>query len=230
MQLHSAKNEEKLVNNILFIFNLAIPIAGCAFVMLFLNGGPREWFVLSISLGSLITKAFEKLLGNKAKYIYACLLPVLGAITIAISSTNDSAGYICITHCYFVATLLLVPYYNQRLLRVNVIATILANTTLMIFFPAGFLKLHSLIGWIFIAIVYIVFFAGCSFIVHRVTTLFGVVEDKEKNLKMFCRKFNPCRSIYILRELRYPLLPKTKVPPQRSLRQPVKNWLATAIA
>ena len=183
MQLKSMKNEEKFMNKVMVVYNIGIPIAGWSFVMLFLNGGVRECFVLSMVLGTILIKLFENKLADKAKYLYACILPVLGAATVAISSTNDSAGYICITHCYFVTTLLLVPYYNSKLLRVNVSATVIANLGLMIFFPAGFLKLHNLIGWIFIMIVYVVFFIGCSFIIYRAKRLFEVVENKENDLE-----------------------------------------------
>lgn len=183
MQLQSMKNEEKFMNKIMFVYDVGIPIAGWGFVMLFLNGGVRECFIFSMVLCAILTKLFENKLDDKAKYIYACILPVLGAATTAVSSTNDSAGYICITHCYFVTTLLLVPYYNQKLLRVNAGATIIANLVLMIFFPAGFLKLHNLIGWIFIVIVYAIFFIGCSFIVYRTMRLFGMVEQQEESMK-----------------------------------------------
>ena len=36
---------------------------------------------------ALLIKAFEKQLGTKAKYLYACLMPVIGAVAIGI--TND---------------------------------------------------------------------------------------------------------------------------------------------
>ena len=38
----SMKNEEKLINNILFLYILGVAISGWAFVMIFLNGGARE--------------------------------------------------------------------------------------------------------------------------------------------------------------------------------------------
>ena len=125
----------------------------------------------------------EKRLGSRAKYVYACIPPVIGAITAAVSCTNDSGGYVCLTHYYFVATLLLVPYYEQRLLKTSYIVTIVVNAAAMIAFPAGFLKLHTLIGWIFTAVVYTVLLAACCFISYRTTTLFGIVDKKEKDLK-----------------------------------------------
>lgn len=99
------------------------------------------------------------------------------------SNTNDSAGYVCLTHYYFVATLLLVPYYEQKLLKFSTIVTIVVNAGMMIIFPAGFLKLHNLIGWIFTAIVYVILFVACCFISYRTTVLFGMVEKKEKDLE-----------------------------------------------
>lgn len=183
MQLQSMQKEEKLINNILFIYILGVAVSGCAFVMIFLNGGARECIFLLTGLFAIITKLLEKPLGSKAKYVYACIPPVLGAVTAAVSCTNDSAGYVCLTHYYFVATLLLVPYYEQRLIRTSYIVTVVVNAGMMIAFPAGYLKLHSVIGWIFTTIVYTVLTAACCFISYRATSLFGMVEKKEKNLK-----------------------------------------------
>lgn len=183
MQLQSMKNEEKLINNIMFFYVLGVGIAGWAFVMIFLNGGMRECTFLLSSLLAILTKAFEKALGSKAKYVYACIPPIIGAVTIAVSNANDSAGYICITHYYFVATLLLVPYYEQKLIRTSYIVTVVINAAFMIAFPAGFLKLHSVIGWVFMVIVYTILLAACCFISYRATELFGMVEKKEQDLK-----------------------------------------------
>ena len=183
MQLQSMKNEEKLINNILFLYILGVAISGWAFVMIFLNGGPRECIFLLTGLAAVITKLFEKNLGSRAKYVYACIPPVLGAVTAAVSCTNDSAGYICLTHYYFVATLLLVPFYEQKLIRTSYIVTVVVNAGMMIVFPAGFLKLHSVIGWVFTMIVYTVLVAACCFISYRATILFGMVEKKEEDLK-----------------------------------------------
>lgn len=178
MQLESIRKEEKLVNNILFFYIVGVAISGFTFVMLFLNGGIRECvFLLSMVCG-IITKVFEKKLGSKAKFVYACIPPIIGAITVAVCNTDTSDSYVCITHYYFVATLLLVPYYDKKVLRVSTIVTFVANIILMIMFPAGFFKLHSLIGWIFTGIVYIILFAACSFIVHRALKLFKTIEEK----------------------------------------------------
>ena len=39
MHLQSMNNEEKLMNNILFLYILCVAISGWAFVMIFLSGG-----------------------------------------------------------------------------------------------------------------------------------------------------------------------------------------------
>lgn len=183
MQLQSMKKEEKLVNNIMFIYIAGVGVAGWGFVMLLLNGGIRECFLPVSVLCAILTKVFEKNLGSKAKYVYACIPPVIGALQAAISSTNDSAGYVCLTHYYFVATLLLVSYYEQKLLKVSFIVTIVVNTGMMLAFPKGFLKLHNPIGWIFTGIVYVILFLACIFITHRTTSLFAVVEEKGKEVE-----------------------------------------------
>lgn len=179
----SMKNEEKRINNILFLYIAGVAVSGWIFVMIFLNGGLRECIFLLSGLSAVVTKLLGNRLGSRAKYVYACIPPIVGAITAAVSCTNDSGGYVCLTHYYFVATLLLVPYYEQKLLITSYIVTLVANASMMIAFPAGFLKLHTLIGWIFTAIVYTVLIAACLFISYRATTLFGMIEKKEEDLK-----------------------------------------------
>ena len=178
MDVQAIRNDEKLVNNIMFVYILGVGIAGFGFVMLFLNGGIRECIFLLSGLSAILTKVFENQLGPKAKYVYACIPPIIGAITCAVCSSNTSDSYVCITHYYMVTTLLLVPYYDQKLLKVSTIVTIVVNLVMMILFPAGFLKLHSIIGWIFTTIVYVILFAACTFISYRTTILFGTVEEK----------------------------------------------------
>ena len=183
MQAQSMKNEEKLVNNIMFIYILGVGISGWGFVMILLSGGIRECIFLLSGICAILTKVFEKQLGSRAKYVYACIPPVIGAVTAAVCGPSESAGYVCLTHYYFVTTLLLVPYYKQKLLKVNAIVTVVVNAVMMIIFPAGFLKLHNLIGWIFTAIVYVVLFAACCFICYRTTVLFSMVEEKGKEVE-----------------------------------------------
>lgn len=167
----------------MFAYILGVAISGWGFVMIMLNGGVRECIFLLSGVCAIVTRVFEKQLGSKAKYVYACIPPVIGAITAAVGGSSDSAGYVCLTHYYFVATLLLVPYYEKKILKVSAIVTIAVNAVLMLIFPAGFLKLHLPIGWLFTGIVYVILFAACCFIVHRATVLFGMVEDKEKEVE-----------------------------------------------
>lgn len=178
MQMQTMKNEEKLINNIMFIYILGVGIAGWGFVMILLNGGPRECILLLSGVFAILTKVFEKQLGPKAKYVYACIPPIMGAVTAAFCGPSESPGYVCLTHYYFVATLLLVPYYEQKLIKMSAVVTVVVNAGMMIAFPAGFLKLHSVIGWIFTGIVYVILVAACCFISYRATTLFGMVEEK----------------------------------------------------
>lgn len=188
MQITTMRNEEKLVNNIMCVYLAAIAVAGCSFVMLFLNGGVRELVFLSSAVLSILTKVFENKLGSSAKYVYAVIPPIIGAITNAVCSTDTSGSYICITHYYFLSTLLLVLYYEQKVIRINAIVTIVANAVLMVLFPAGFIKLHNVIGWIFAGIVYVILVVACIFISHRTISLFDVVEDKGKEVENVLQK------------------------------------------
>lgn len=174
------KDSEKVGNTVMFAYSCAIGVAGWGAVMLFLNGGLRECVFLLGTVFAIITKVFERYLKDVAKYVYVCIPPIIGAITCAVCSTNDSDSYVCITHYYMAATVLSVLYLNLKLIRLSAIVTILVNLVMMIIFPVGFLKLHKSIGWVFILLFYVILFIGCTLICYRTTFLFGVVENKGK--------------------------------------------------
>ena len=174
---------EKIGNNVLFAFCGGIAVAGWSAVMLFLNGGIRECIFLLGGILTIVTKIFEKKLGNAVKYVYACIPPVMGAITCSVCSTSESDSYVCITHYFMAATVLLVIYLDMNVIKVNAIVTVVLNAACMIIFPAGFLKLHKVIGWVFILLFYLILVAGCVFICYRTNMLFGMVSKKEKDLE-----------------------------------------------
>ena len=183
MQEKLIGNNEKVGNLVMFAYCASISVAGWAAVMLLLNGGLRECiFTLGVPI-AIIIKVLERKLGSMAKYIYACVPPVLGAITNAVCCTTDSDSYVCITHYYMAATLLLVIYLDIKLLKVNAIVTVVANAIMMIISPAGYFKLHKPIGWVFILLFYVILFLGCVFIAHRTNVLFATVEEKGGEMK-----------------------------------------------
>ena len=81
MELEIIKNEEKRMNRIMFIFCSIIPVVAFLYVLFFNHGGARDSIALSMVVCSLIVRALEKKLGKYAKYVYICILPILGAVT-----------------------------------------------------------------------------------------------------------------------------------------------------
>lgn len=77
------------------------------------------------------------------------------------------------------ATVMVALYLDMKLLVTNGIVTFAVNVVFMLIFPAGFLKLHSIIGWIF----YFILFTGCLLNVYRTNYLFGMVEEKGKDMQ-----------------------------------------------
>lgn len=179
MQLQNGTKDDKICNHIMFGFIGGVGLSGWGFVMLFLQGGKEECIFLVSAALALITWLLRKPLGGITKYIFACIPPFIGPLTLVVCAHTESPGYVCITHYYIVATLLLVPYYNQNVLRVSAIVTLVGNIGTMALFPDGFLKMHSLIGWIFTGIVYVICFLGCTFITFRTNKLFAKVESRE---------------------------------------------------
>ena len=174
------KDSEKVGNMVLFAYTCAIAVAGWGAVMLLLHGGLRECIFLLGGVFAIITRVLEKQLGSVAKYVYVCIPPIIGAITCAVCSTSDSDSYICITHYYMATTVLSVLYLDLKLIKVNTIVTVVVNAVMMVIFPAGFLKLHKLIGWLFIFLFFTIAFLGCMLISYRTTSLLAEVEQKGK--------------------------------------------------
>lgn len=176
-------NNEKVGNLCLFAFICVVSVVGCTAVMLFLNGGLRELVFPLGGVAAIIIKLFEKKLGSNARYAYTLIPPLIGAITNSVCSTPDSDSYVAITFYYMAATVLVALYLDMKLLITNGIVTLVINVVLMILFPAGFLKLHNIIGWIFFWIFYAILFAGCLLSVYRTNFLFGMVEEKGKEVE-----------------------------------------------
>lgn len=177
MQLDVLKNEEKRMNLIMFaVWGFMVPIAAVAFVMLFLDGTIHDTVPLLMILCAVLIKVFEKKLGSKAKYLYACLMPVIGAVTMVVG--NDGR-FGAMTQAYFLVTLMVVAYYDTSVVLVNVVVTIVVNTAAMIAFPEAYLKLHNLVVWIFILIVYILEAIAAYLIAARSCQLFKSVAEKE---------------------------------------------------
>ena len=183
MQEKLLGNNEKVGNLCLLAFICVVSVVGTSAVMLFLNGGVRELVFPLGGVFAIIIKLMEKKLGSTARYVYALIPPIIGAITNSVCSTPDSDSYIAITFYYMAATVLVTLYLDTKLLMTNGIATFVINLVMMIIFPAGFLKLHPIIGWLFFWIFYFILLAGCYMSVYRTNYLFGVVEEKGKEMK-----------------------------------------------
>lgn len=177
MQLEVLKNEEKRMNLIMFIvWGFMVPIAAVSFVMLFLGGTIHDTVALLMIVCAVLIRIFEKKLGSKAKYLYACIMPIIGAVTMVVG--NDGR-FGAMTQAYFLVTLMVIAYYDVSVVMVNVIVTIVVNTAAMIAFPEAYLKLHNLIVWIFILIVYLLEAIAAYLIAARSCQLFKDVVEKE---------------------------------------------------
>ena len=147
MELAILQDEEKRMNFIMFLFNLAIPVVAFTYVLLFNGAGFRDIVALSISVCSLITKALEKSLGKYAKYVYVSVLPFCGAFIIAFSTP---AVFGAMVEAYFLVLILSIPYYDMSVVKCCAAVTVITNAAVMVFFPKAFLVMYSLAIWILI--------------------------------------------------------------------------------
>lgn len=113
------------MNSIMFgVWGVMLPIAACAFVILFLNGDVRDTVALGMIVLAVLIRIFERQLGIKAKYFYSCLMPVMGAVILIVDAEGRFAA---MTQAYFLATVMSIIYYDKSVLITNAIATIFLN-------------------------------------------------------------------------------------------------------
>ncbi len=176
MELQVLKDEERRMNLVFFLFLLAIPVVAFLYVLLFNGGGLRDSVAVVISLGSLIVKALEKMLGDKAKYLYASLLPLIGAFILVLGTPGVFGAMV---EAYFLVLFLSVAYYDLSVVKVCAAVTVIANALALILFKDAFLCMYSPAIWVFILMVYALAVAVSIFIVLRTRSLFAMVEQKE---------------------------------------------------
>ena len=145
--------KEKQMNALMFwVWGVIIPITSFGFVMCFLHGTMRDVLIFSMSIFACLIKLLEKGLGDKAKYLYASIMPICGAIIIILGNDSKFEGMI---HGFFLATVMAVAYYDASVVKVNGIVTVGVNALGLIFFHDAYFKLHSFTIWTFILIVYL---------------------------------------------------------------------------
>lgn len=169
------------MNFIMFIvWGFVLPIVASTFVILFLGGNIKDTCTALMIVAAVIIRIFEKKLGTKAKYLYSMIMPVAGAIVLVV---DGEGRFGAMTHAYFLATVMIIVYYDVKILLMNALATIIPSTVLMILYPQPYLKLHSLIVWIFILLVYLVLVLTVYLVIRYTSALFEAVNEKENETK-----------------------------------------------
>ncbi len=175
-------NQEKLMNLIMFLVNIAVPVAAFIFVMLFLQGTIADAIVLLMAVAACGIRIFEKKLGKIAKYLYACAMPFWGTFVIIIANDGKFGA---MTQAYFLWLILSIPYYDTSVIKASVITTLGMNTVGMILFLDSYLLMHNLIVWIFIGIVYLLAAISAFLVATQACKLFVEIESKnEKTEKL----------------------------------------------
>lgn len=178
--MNNYEQEQKLNRIMFWVWGIMLPIAACSFVLLFLHGNARDLSTYGMTLVAILIRVFEKQLGTKAKYFYCCLMPVAGSI---IMVADGEGRFGAMTQAYFLATVMLIIYYDLNVLKWNAIATITLNIVAGLLFPSAYLKLHNLIIWIFILIVYTLLVITITGIIRYTHSLYLRVEEKGKEVE-----------------------------------------------
>lgn len=190
MKLNVLKNEEKRLNLIMFLIHVMIAFVAWGFVMIFVDGTKIDAVVLSMAVGAVLVRIFEKPLKHYAKYFYVMVMPLSGFLTIAIASDGKFAAY---THAYFLITIISIAYYDKSVVLVSAIATIIINGIGLIFFTEAFKLMHTIPFWFFIMAVYLMAVAAGYIISMRTYKLFEQVEYREKET---ADVFNKVRQVF----------------------------------
>ncbi len=184
MNVEILKNEEKRMNQIMFVFLTIIPVVAFVYVLLFNGGAKRDSIALVMVGCSLIVKLLEKSLGKYAKYMYISILPVIGAVTIVVGTPGCFGAMV---EAYFLVLFLAVPYYDLSVINMCVVVTILPNVVAMLTFPEAYMEMYTVSIWIFAGMVYILAILVAVLIVKRALALFVTVEKKEHEAEELIR-------------------------------------------
>ncbi len=184
MNVEILKNEEKRMNQIMFVFLTIIPVVAFVYVLLFNGGAKRDSIALVMVGCSLIIKLLEKSLGKYAKYMYISILPVIGAVTIVVGTPGCFGAMV---EAYFLVLFLAVPYYDLSVINMCVVVAILPNVVAMLMFPEAYMEMYTVSIWIFAGMVYILAILVAVLIVKRALALFVTVEKKEHEAEELIR-------------------------------------------
>lgn len=176
MELDILKNEERKMNFIMFLVCLLMPVAALTFVLLFLQGTAIDCIVLGMGVSSIVVKIFEGKLGRYAKYGYAAIVPIWGAIVIIVGNDGKFGA---ITQAYFMALIICIAYYDVSVVKVYSILILVANGFGVIVFTSAYVKMHSIAVWAFIGIVFLLAMMAALIITGHTYKMFQMVEKKE---------------------------------------------------
>ncbi|MCM1493392.1 MAG: methyl-accepting chemotaxis protein [Muribaculaceae bacterium] len=112
--------------------------------------------------------------------MYACVLPVVGAVTIVVGTP---ACYGAMVEAYFLVLFMTVPYYDYSLVKVCTIVTIGVNFVGLLIFRDAYLSMYTFPIWIFAWMVYVLAVVVAFLIINRARALFMDVEEKEKKVE-----------------------------------------------
>lgn len=177
MNLNILKNEEKQMNNIMFIMNMLVPVCAFSWVKLLLNGTIKDSIIFLMFIATIVLKLVERYTGKYTKYLQISIMPIVGAITIVFA--NDGL-FGAMTQAYFLFLILATAYYNKSVVIVNSIVTVIANLIGILAFKESYLLMHTIPIWVFILILYIITSLIAIIISSRTYKLFEYMEIKEK--------------------------------------------------
>ena len=181
MELSILSSQEKKINFIMFLVNIAVPVSAFTFVMLFLQGTFADAIVLLMAIAACFIRIFEKKLGKYAKYLYSCSMPFWGTLIIIIANDGKFGA---MTQAYFLWLILTIPYYDTSVTKASAITTLVLSTIGLILFPSSYFLMHNLTVWVFIGVVYILAFISSFLVSAQSYKLFIEIDSKNQKTQL----------------------------------------------
>lgn len=175
------QDQERKINQLFFFVDLVVPICATAFVILFLQGTWIDLVALLMAVSTVFIKLFEKKLGGWAKYLYATAMPIWGTVIIVVA--NDGK-FIAMTQAWLFWLLFSIAYYDTKVIKAVAGSTVGLTVLGLLFFTESYFKMHNLVIWIFIGVVYVLAILGAMLITSQSYSLFCDVEKKNQKTEV----------------------------------------------
>lgn len=168
--------EEQNATNLFCAITGVMTFFGYLFVMVFLDGVKEDNIALLIVAYCVLTYLVGRKYPQAAKNMLSCAVALCSVVTVV----SNSGHYSAVAHTFFLCLIIAVAHYEVLQVLLNAASVLITNIIGIILFPEPYLKVHSMIVWIYIMLTYIAAVICALIVAHRTNNLF----KKEQQLHL----------------------------------------------